>query len=278
MIENNYPVELFFNKIRHCEIAKIEIYNFVELLSDNFNRDKLMIILDDFEFYLFNEKEEFESELSHQDIINAINELNEKKKDIPYIKLIDIKDKNGKPLIEHPEKSNIVDLEKLLFPYEFFCCYQFKNFLIKKINTPVKDNDEIKVPDRVENNLVIKPERLSMKIDRHVIEDQLRKLNFLDLKLVKDLEVEKIKELIKILIQNKLPYQIAMLDFLGFLKYLEESHFRTKLELHKALALIFKSHERAVRGNINNLVSIKEKRYTSHIHMEIVKRDYLLLK
>ena len=57
MIENNYPVELFFNKIRHCEIAKIEIYNFVELLSDNFNRDKLMIILDDFEFYLFNEKE-----------------------------------------------------------------------------------------------------------------------------------------------------------------------------------------------------------------------------
>jgi hypothetical protein len=124
----------FFNKIKECSLTQIEILNTVESLTHNFEINRLIILIEDFDFYLFQEKDVKSAEFTENDITIAIQKLKAEKKPIPYLKIPNrIKAKTGYVEIKN-ESENILDLEKLLFPFDFFGCYEFKKFLLKELN------------------------------------------------------------------------------------------------------------------------------------------------
>lgn len=87
-------------------------------------------------FFLFNQKENREADFNQTDIEAAINFLKKNKKPIPYKQIPDliikgnVKAKGGK----------IIDLEKLLYPLDFLCCYQFQSLLKKLIEDASKNS------------------------------------------------------------------------------------------------------------------------------------------
>ena len=128
----------FFEKIESGEIVQLQIVNTVEKITDNFNLEKLKILYADFEFYLFNSKENKEAEYSFEDVQTAMEEHTKKGKEVPYTIVPEItKTPEGK-IQRGPETSKFIDKERLLYPYDFFLCYQFKNYLVKEINTRSK--------------------------------------------------------------------------------------------------------------------------------------------
>jgi len=128
----------FFEQIEEGEITKIEIHNTVEKITSDFKPEKLKILLADFEFYLHNSKEEKDAEYSSDDIFKEMEKWKKQGKEIPYKKyFFPVKNEEGK-LVRSSEETKILDKEKLLYEYDFFTCYQFKNFLITEINKRVK--------------------------------------------------------------------------------------------------------------------------------------------
>lgn len=124
-------VQDFFEKVKEGNLTQLEIYNQVQKFTDNFDLTKLEILFQDFEFFLFVEKEERLGEFSKEEITKALSELEKKKKPIPFIEIpklptIGIKHKKDKT-------DKIIDVEKLLYPYDFFTCYQFSKFLTSEI-------------------------------------------------------------------------------------------------------------------------------------------------
>ncbi|MDP1746205.1 MAG: hypothetical protein Q8L90_11540 [Bacteroidota bacterium] len=115
------------------------------------------------------------------------------------------------------------------------------------------------------------------------LKNTLCKFGFLNLPMVKDLTPQQQEQIIVLLSSNKLPYQIAMIDYLGFIKYIEKEHFQAKYKLHKELSKWFDSDKegRAVKANISCLLensTENKNRYTAHLHKETVKKDYEQLK
>jgi hypothetical protein len=152
---SNLSVNEFFYAIEETDIANIEILNFTEKLTDNFRIDKLKVLLNEFEMHLSLRKEDKESEFSKDDIANAISELTDKGKEIPYLKFSE----SAKKLFNVSE--NIIDLEKLLFPYDLFRLYQFRNLLNSKIKE-VQSSNPANVPTANINesfNTILTPEK-----------------------------------------------------------------------------------------------------------------------
>jgi len=88
-------------------------------------------------------------------------------------------------------------------------------------------------------------------------------------------------KLIDLISNNDLPYNIAMIDFLGFIEHLKAKYFPTKDKLNKAVANLFDVTDRAVKGNINvlNPVSREDRsRYTADQQKKVVIKDYQTLK
>lgn len=114
-----------------------------------------------------------------------------------------------------------------------------------------------------------------------VLKIELKKHGFFSLELLKDFSEIKVFSLIEQINSNELPYQIAMIDFLGFTDYLEKMHCSTKNRLYKLVAKLFNASERSAKGNmlvLNPKSDEKRDRYTAHLHKEQVKRDYEKLK
>ena len=139
---NGINVQEFFERITDGNITQIEIVNTVEKLTDNFHLGKLQVLEEDFGLHFMMAKDDYESQFTEQDIIEAIDELQKAGKPIPYIKFPPLKTKNG--IEKLPE--NVIDKEKLLYPYDFFTAYQFRNFLKAEIKereeTPTNSNQE----------------------------------------------------------------------------------------------------------------------------------------
>lgn len=92
---------------------------------------------------------------------------------------------------------------------------------------------------------------------------------------------ESINKLITLVVQNDLPYQIAMIEFLGFRKQIENEYFSVKNEVYKGIAEILGANVRSVKGNIlvlNTISKENKERYTAHQYTEAVKKDYQRLK
>ncbi|MCA6361698.1 MAG: hypothetical protein IM638_01555 [Bacteroidetes bacterium] len=104
---------------------------------------------------------------------------------------------------------------------------------------------------------------------------------FNELDKVKNLsEPNKIK-LVELIAQNKIPYIVAMLDFLGFFTLLKKDYFGSDDKLYKSMSKWFDCDERAIKGNkavLNEISKEDRKRYTADQQKETVKKDYEKLK
>jgi len=129
-------VNSFFNRVMQCELTETETILSVKELTNNLKPKEAQTLYDDFAFFLFNQKENREADFNQTDIEAAINLLKKNKKPIPYKQIPDliikgnVKAKGGK----------IIDLEKLLYPLDFLCCYQFQSLLKKLIEDASKNS------------------------------------------------------------------------------------------------------------------------------------------
>lgn len=110
------------------------------------------------------------------------------------------------------------------------------------------------------------------------MQTNLQSHGFFQLPLVAALKDANQKEaLVKLLFENELPYQIAMLHFLGFLTHLQEKLHLSKEQVYHFLANVFQANHRAIKGNIlvlGNYSNENRDRYTSFRHFEKVESDY----
>lgn len=127
------------------------------------------------------------------------------------------------------------------------------------------------------DSLVLNKQGAEIERFRSLLQPQ----GFFQLPLVAALKSEFNKEaLLKLLYENELPYQIAMLHFLGFLTFIHEIQHFSKEQIYHFLAEVFQANHRAIKGNILVLDGYSKEnrtRYTSYMHQESVKSDYQLL-
>ncbi len=123
-----------------------------------------------------------------------------------------------------------------------------------------------------------RPENPELEAKTQRLKKKLNEYGFFNLKLVTEIDKDK---LISLLVESNLPYQIAMLDYLGFLKHLGKEYSCTKAELYKLVSDILNTPERPVKGNIlvlNPISKENKKRYTAHLTKEKAENDYYKLK
>lgn len=116
-----------------------------------------------------------------------------------------------------------------------------------------------------------------------LLKSELLKYGFLNLPKTQSLTETQKGNLIDLMRTNKLPYVIAMFDFLGFIEHLGNEHFNSKYKIHRKISEWYNSDKdgRAVKANLNSLLpnsSENKTRYTAHLHKETVQKDYEALK
>lgn len=122
-----------------------------------------------------------------------------------------------------------------------------------------------------------------IKTKAQILSEILYEYGFFELKKLKRLSEKSQNILVQSISDGKLPYVIAMLDYLEYFIYLEKNHFTTKYRLYIEVSKWFTSDKegRAVKGNINSLLknsTENKSRYTAFKHKEKVIRDYEELK
>jgi hypothetical protein len=123
------------------------------------------------------------------------------------------------------------------------------------------------------------PQQAETKTDK--LKDELGKYGFFELPKVKQLSELNKQSLVELISTNDLPYSIAMVEYLGFIKHLKAEHFTTDYKLFKAVANWFEVDERAVKGNIYVLKEFSKEnrtRYTAHQQKQTVQKNYEALK
>lgn len=109
---------------------------------------------------------------------------------------------------------------------------------------------------------------------------ELSNVGFNSLPRVKELDSKnKVESLIELIVSNKTPYQIAMLNYLGLLDFLFE--FGTKENSYRNLAKILNVPDRVIKGNclvLNPKSSENRNNYTAHLHKKEVETDYRKIK
>jgi hypothetical protein len=134
--------------------------------------------------------------------------------------------------------------------------------------------------DFFKNEIEQKPK---VKTKSEKLQSELDKYGFFELELVKQLSQINKERLMDFINSNKLPYRIALFDYLDFFLHLEKEHFKTKDQLYKGVSKWLEADVsgRTVKGNISSLLEYSgenKDRYTAHIHKETVKEDYQKLK
>lgn len=135
-------------------------------------------------------------------------------------------------------------------------------------------NESIKPP---EQTLLL--EKGQAKSDK--LRSELDRYNFFELVSVNQISTENQTKLVELISSKKIPYAIAMFDFLGFLKYLEKEYFPLKYKLNIEISKWLNSDSRTIKGNISSLLkntTENKRRYTAHLHNETVVNDYQNLK
>lgn len=144
--------------------------------------------------------------------------------------------------------------------------------------TPTKKSNDTqpKEPSAASKPTPIELSGKTLRLKQH-----LEEYGFFELQKVSCLSEEQRENLVKEISKKGLPYAIAMLEHLDFLKHLHPEHFKTLTKRAEAIAKWFDTSERTVRGNINILSKVSEKakrRYTAYKYKETVKKDYEKLK
>ena len=110
---------------------------------------------------------------------------------------------------------------------------------------------------------------------------ELNKYRFLNLPAVVSLTTNSQEKLYGLIDTNNIPYQIALLDHIDFIKHLKNQYVTSNEKLFKEIATLLNTNERTVKGNIyvlNEISKEDRKRYTAHLHKEQASRDYQSLK
>ncbi|MEM6272802.1 MAG: hypothetical protein AAF998_25535 [Bacteroidota bacterium] len=114
-----------------------------------------------------------------------------------------------------------------------------------------------------------------------ILYQKLRKYQFFGLPKVRILSDEAKVQLIGIISSANLPFQIALLDHLEFITYLEKEHTETKQEARNVLGGLLGASERNVKGNIyvlNPKSKENRKRYTAHLQVQKAIEEFEKLK
>ena len=192
--------------------------------------------------------------------------------------------------IEDACKSSGLDIREYKLSQEYLRLEAYLDYLSELRTSNQFDflndltDDESNPSNKVNERFIgiIDSNESSIKISKFVeFSTVLKEHSFFSLPMVICLSVENQEKLIHILFENDFPYKIAFFNFLGFIKYFEKNFCDNKKDMHKKLASILGSTDRAIRGNINVLsVHSKEDRYryTSHQYIETVTIDYNKLK
>lgn len=175
-------------------------------------------------------------------------------------------------------KNNFIALKTGLNKHDINKKYlEFAEIWLKETDRNIELEEKIKsktIPKSKNEKENIEP----IKQKHEIVLNKLNEYKFNELETVKNLDLDNLS---KHIFCKDLPYQIAYLDFLGFIIELKKSYCTTNVNLHKRLAKILDTNERAIRGNINVLKSYSkedENKYTSHLHRESVKEHYGTLK
>ncbi|WP_250255692.1 hypothetical protein [Chryseobacterium sp. Marseille-Q3244] len=122
-----------------------------------------------------------------------------------------------------------------------------------------------------------------LKTKAQILSESLYEYGFFELEKLKQLSEKNQKILIQLISENKLPYIVAMLDYLNYFSYLEKNHFTNKSKLYSEVAKWFNCAKdgRTIKGNVYSLLknsTENKKRYTAFKHKEKVIKDYEELK
>lgn len=164
---NNSETDLYteLDKLR-ISGTETDIVTITKRFSNNYDIDLLESLLKDIDLYLFIERDIKESEFTNTDVDFAISELSKNGLQTPYKKRksFDELTERQRQNRERMELKNItlpkqtIDLEKLLFPFEFYCIYQLKNKIEIAIKTKPKQETSftslIDFFNKVNQNLV----------------------------------------------------------------------------------------------------------------------------
>ena len=150
--------------------------------------------------------------------------------------------------------------------------------IVNKVEEQVKKYPRLFATfDKCEHNLP--PQQNETKTDK--LKAELGKYGFFELSKVKQLSEPNKQSLIELISTNNLPYSIAMIEYLGFLKYLKAEHLKADYKLFKEVSKWFDVTDRAVKGNIyvlNEFSKENRTRYTADQQKQTVQKDYEKLK
>lgn len=150
-----------FDRIRYEDISFLERTKIIKTTTEGYQLDLLLSFLKDLEFYLFVEKDRKETQYSLQEIEKEINKRQSKNLPIPYFKQLSDDQKTKKQKEFHKKLKEggididtpVVNIEALMFPYEFFPLYEFEGMIrrkIKEISPSGSDEDLNNMPHEME--------------------------------------------------------------------------------------------------------------------------------
>lgn len=131
------------------------------------------------------------------------------------------------------------------------------------------------------SNFVSQPPPKKVPTKAEILREKLTKYGFENVQKVKDLAPVKRDRLINKIADNNLPYQVAMLNYLGYFDYLLSNHFTSKFQIYNHFDGILKGDEREIKGNYSVLSPISKEnknRYKAYLFKEIVEKDYQTIK
>lgn len=147
---------VFFENVRNGIYGEVDTIRELKAITDNYDHELLRCILQDLDLYLSLEKEEIESKITGEEIDIAIESFNEKGLEIPYKK----PEGNGKLGIEIKPS---IDLENLLYPFEFFSLKLLGNKIANILEDNVKSSHLN--PTQNDNNPEIDEEKETTAIE-----------------------------------------------------------------------------------------------------------------
>lgn len=178
---------------------------------------------------------------------------------------------------------NSWQLFDMLFNEIQLCCFKYKIDFLKvcdELNFATEHFDSVITwafkERQTENSPPQQAETITDKLKA-----ELGNYGFFELPMVKELAEPQKQSLVELISTNSLPYRIAMIEYLGFLKHLKAEHFKSDHKLFKEVAGWFEVGERAVKGNIyvlNDSSNESRTRYTADQYKHAVQRDYDSLK
>lgn len=158
--EENSLYELF-DEVRNKEYTYLELYNIVKR-ETQLDKVALQYFKKDIEIYLFSTKDIYGATFLQEDIDKALKKLKDAgntEEDLlkqGYLKETKLLDKNKS---KNYKTQQYVNIEKLMFPMEFFNIYTLKNIVVSEIKKLDVDKntegDVISVPSKIKTELSV---------------------------------------------------------------------------------------------------------------------------